>query len=190
MRCNKLLQRVSKLKLLAKLRHDSAGGKADNRHNTHCSDDVGSGVTRVRQSLLVCLGLICRLVGRLVVGRLVVGRLGRGLVLLPLGVECYRGCELNLGASLVARAGAVRGRVPACEGIALARRLIGRDLSLGNVLDGSEIGGLLILGTVQVVGEIVGALLGRALLVVTVVAGLGYLAGPVPVPASTGAQLV
>ena len=91
MRCNKLLRRVSKLKLLANLRRDSAGGKADNRHNTHCSDDAGSAVTRFGQSLLVCLGLICRLAGRLIVGRL-----GRGLVLLPLGVERYRSGKLNL----------------------------------------------------------------------------------------------
>lgn len=169
LRCNKLLRRVSKLKLLANLRRNSAGGKAGDCHDAHSSDDVGGGVTCLGKGLLVGLGLF---------GGLVVRRLGRGLVLLPLGKQRHGSSKLNLIARGIACVGAVLCGVPTHEGVAFAHRLIGRNLDFGDALNGCEFGSLLILGTVQVVGEIVGLFLELRLGEAAVLALRGSRASP------------
>lgn len=156
------------------------------RHGTHEGNAGDGGGNRKSRVGVVAgrgnggLGLLLRrLLGVLAgLARLGLGRLGRRLVLLPLGVERHGSIKLDLIARGIARAGAVRSGVPALEGIAIANGLDGDDLSLGYALDGGKIGGLFVLGAVQIVGEVEGVLLGRAFLVAAVIAGLGCLASP------------
>lgn len=127
--------------LLAALEHSGTGNDANNGHNRNSTDDNHGVVARLGQGLTGRLLARLGLVARLGVGRLGIRRLGSGLILIPLGVERYRGGKRKLIARGIACAGAVLCGVPAHEGVALAHRLIGRDLSLGNVLDGSKFSG-------------------------------------------------